>query len=41
MIKKIVYGIIGVGLVALVVFRVVQASGEQEVAPGVEEIRWK
>lgn len=37
--KKIVFGIIGIGLVALVVFRVVQASGEQEVAPGVEEIR--
>ena len=39
MIKKIVFGIIGLGLVALIVFRVVQASGEQEVAPGVEEIR--
>jgi RND family efflux transporter MFP subunit len=37
--KKIVFGIFGIGLVALVVFRVVQASGEQEVAPGVEEIR--
>ncbi len=39
MIKRIVFSIIGMGLVALVVFRVVQASGEQEVAPGVEEIR--
>jgi len=39
MIKRIVFGIMGVGLVALVVMRVVQASAEQEVAPGVEEIR--
>jgi RND family efflux transporter MFP subunit len=39
MIKRIVFGIIGVGLVALVIFRVVQASGEQEAPPGVEEIR--
>ena len=39
MIKKIVFGTIGIGLLALVVFRVFQASGEQEVAPGVEEIR--
>ena len=39
MIKKIVFGIVGLGLLALIVFRVVQASGEQEVAPGVDEIR--
>jgi RND family efflux transporter MFP subunit len=37
--KKIVFGIIGLFLVVLVVVRVVQASGEQELPPGVEEIR--
>ncbi len=37
--KKIVFGIIGLFLVILVVVRVVQASGEQELPPGVEEIR--
>ena len=39
MIKRIVFGLVGIGLVVLVVFRVVQASGEQEAPPGVEEIR--
>lgn len=37
--KKIVFGLIGLILVVLVVVRVVQASGEQELPPGVEEIR--
>jgi RND family efflux transporter MFP subunit len=39
MIKRLVFGVIGIGLLALVVFRVVQASGEQEASLGVEEIR--
>lgn len=37
--KKIVFGLIGLILVVLVVVRVVQASGEQELPLGVEEIR--
>jgi len=37
--KKIVFGITGVALVVLVVARVLQASGEQEVPPCVDEIR--
>ena len=37
--KKIVFGIIGLFLVVLVVVRVVQASAEQDIPPGVEEIR--
>lgn len=39
MIKRIVFGIIGVGLVALVILRVVQASVQQEQPPNVDEIR--
>lgn len=39
MMKKIVFGIIGLLLVVIVVVRVVQASGERELPPGVEEIR--
>lgn len=37
--KRVVFGVIGFGILALVVLRVVQASGEQELPPGVEEIR--
>jgi RND family efflux transporter MFP subunit len=39
MMKKLIFGIIGLILVVLVVVRVVQASGEQELPPDVEEIR--
>ena len=39
MIKRFLFGIIGIGLVALVILRVVQASVQQEPIPDVDEIR--
>ena len=39
MIKRIVFGIIGIGLVALVILRMVQASNQQELPPDVDAIR--
>jgi RND family efflux transporter MFP subunit len=37
--KRIVFGIIGIALIALVILRVVQASAEREPDPDVDEIR--